>query len=203
MPRDRGLGAGRRGHTHGHADPQAVTERPRVVLHAQASPPLVVVTATINGSLQNGHRHGGECRGSPVEGSYPVRPRRVKDDRSAMSPSRTSAPPAAECYWSGDSRDRRRAGRCSTAAVPYVATTRRGLRPAGPGRVEHAGDGGPARGAGQRRRDGTLLAQVTDIPVGGGKVPRPRRSLLPSWREGVQGLQRHLHPRRLRLQSGR
>ena len=68
------------GHPHGHADPQAVAERPGVSLHAQASPPLVVVTATINGSLQDGRRHGGESPGSRRRVlSSPAR--RVKDDR--------------------------------------------------------------------------------------------------------------------------
>src|SRR5580693_10527052 len=126
MPRDRGLGAGRRGHTHGHADPQAVTERPRVFLPAQASPPLVVVTAvlvtaTINGSLPNGRRHGGEWPGSR---------RRVLSSPAPTSEGRSMSHESQQ-----DQRATRRgvllgvgiagiggvlAG-CSTAAVPYGA----------------------------------------------------------------------------------
>ena len=120
---------------YGHADPQAVTERPRVFLHAQASPPLVVVTATINGSLQNGRRHGGEWPGSR---------RRVLSSPAPTSEGRS---------MSHESQQDQRATRRGVLLGVGIAGIggvlagvqhrrrpvrrrrgRRGLRPAGPGR---------------------------------------------------------------------
>ncbi len=75
---------------------------------------------------------------------------------------------------------------CSTAAVPYTANEA-GM---GPGQQAPSASGTPAMAAqpaaqGSGAAMGTLLAQETDIPVGGGKVFPAQKVVVPQPATGV------------------